>query len=282
VSRPGALGRLLANRQAAVCLGVVACYLLVAAAGALHWLPDADAAVGSSQQPPDWHRMALWLGTDVLSRSVLWRILAGTQTAVTIGFLAALISIPLGTALGLAAGWFGGRVDAFIGWLFSVVTAVPGILLIAAIAYALGKGLMAICIALAATEWVGVMRLVRGEVLKQKAQDYVLAARLAGAGPAQIMFGEIAPNVVHISIVWSSLVLLGAVKSEVILTYLGIGIQEGTSWGLLIAGAAQDLTNGIWWPLAGTVAAMFGLIYSLSVLGDALRDALDPKVGEQG
>ena len=101
---------------------------------------------------------------------------------------------------------------------------------------------------------------------------------LAGAGPARIMFGEILPNVVHLSIVWSSLVLLAAVKSEVILTYLGIGIQDGASWGLLIAGASQDLTNGIWWPLAGTVTAMFVLIYSLSVLGDALRDVLDPRL----
>lgn len=78
------------------------------------------------------------------------------------------------------------------------------------------------------------------------------------------MFGEIAPNVVPISIIWSSLVLLAAVKSEVILTYLGIGILDGSSWGLLIVGASQDLTSCIWWPLAGTVAAMFGLIYSLS------------------
>jgi peptide/nickel transport system permease protein len=118
---------------------------------------------------------------------------------------------------------------------------------------------------------------VRGEVLKHKGREYVLAAQALGAGAPRVMFGEILPNVMHVGIVTSSLVLLGAVKAEVILTYLGIGVQDGASWGLLISGASQDLTNDIWWPLAGTVTAMFGLIYSLSVVGDSLRDALDPR-----
>jgi peptide/nickel transport system permease protein len=143
----------------------------------------------------------------------------------------------------------------------------------------MGKGLTSMCLAIAATSWVGVMRLVRGEVLKHKDREYVLAARAMGVGPVRIMVSEILPNVLHVAIVMAALVLLSAVKFEVILTYLGLGIQEGTSWGLLIAGASQELTNGIWWPLAGTVAAMFALIYSLSVVGDALRDALDPRVG---
>jgi peptide/nickel transport system permease protein len=121
------------------------------------------------------------------------------------------------------------------------------------------------------------MRLVRGEVLKHKGADYVLAARSLGASSRRIMFSEILPNVVHVAIVTSSLVLLAAVKSEVILTYLGLGIQDGASWGLLIAGASQDLTNDIWAPLVGTVVAMFLLIYCLSAVGDALRDVLDPR-----
>jgi ABC-type dipeptide/oligopeptide/nickel transport system permease subunit len=159
------------------------------------------------------------------------------------------------------------------------VVSIPDILLITAISYSLGRGIESMCVALAATSWVGIMRLVRGEVLKHKGKEYVLAARMLGAGSTRIMFGEILPNVLHVGIVTSSLVLLGAVKAEVILTYLGIGVQDGASWGLLISGASQDLTNDIWWPLAGTVSAMFVLIYSLSVVGDALRDALDPRVG---
>jgi peptide/nickel transport system permease protein len=247
-------------------------------AGYAGLLPDHEAPVGGSQDAPSWS-VPLLLGTDVLGRSVFYRVLAGTQTAMTIGFLTTLLVIPFGTAMGLAAGYFGGKVDAFITWLYSVVVSIPDILLITAISYTLGRGITSLCVALAATSWVGIMRLVRGEVLKHKEREYVLAARMLGAGPARIMFGEILPNVLHVGIVTSSLVLLGAVKFEVILTYLGLGIQDGASWGLLISGASQDLTNGIWWPLAGTATAMFALIYSLSVIGDALRDALDPRVG---
>ncbi len=260
-----------------LCLVLLGVYLVITAVGYAHGLPDIDASVGGSQDPPSWHWATL-LGTDVLGRSVLFRVLAGAQTAVTIGFLTTALVIPFGTALGLAAGYFGGRVDAFITWLYSVVVSIPDILLITAISYALGKGLGSMCMALAATSWVGPMRLVRGEVLKHKGREYVLAARALGASPARVMFVEILPNVLHVAIVSATLVLLGAVKAEVILTYLGLGIQDGASWGLLIAGAAQDLTNGIWWPLAGAVTAMFLLIYALSVVGDALRDALDPRV----
>ena len=272
-----ALRALWARPHIRACLVVVATYLLIAAAGYVHLLPDADAAVGGSQDPPSWH-LATLLGTDILGRSVLWRVIAGVQTAVTIGLATTVLAVPFGTALGLAAGYFGGWVDAAINWVYSVVVSVPDILLITAISYAMGKGLSSMCVAIAATSWVAVMRLVRGEVLRHKDSDYVLAARSLGAGSRRIMFSEILPNVVHVAIVTSSLVLLASVKAEVILTYLGLGIQDGASWGLLITGASQDLTNEIWGPLAGTVTAMFLLIYSLSAIGDALRDVLDPRV----
>lgn len=273
-----ALGALWRRPTPRVCLLVLGLYTLIALAGYLQLLPDIDTPVGGSQDPPSWHWATL-LGTDILGRSVFFRVLAGTQTAMTIGFLTTALVIPFGTALGLAAGWFGGRVDAVITWFYTVVVSIPDILLITAISYAMGKGLLSMCLAIAATSWVGVMRLVRGEVLKHKHREYVLAARALGVGSVQIMAREILPNVMHVAIVMATLVLLGAVKFEVILTYLGLGIQDGASWGLLIAGASQDLVNGIWWPLAGTVAAMFAMIYALSVVGDALRDALDPKVG---
>ena len=266
------------GRQSRICLLVLLMFASIAIAGHAGLLPDHEANVGGSQDLPSWHWATL-LGTDVLGRSVFFRVLAGAQTAVTIGFITTLLVIPFGTALGLAAGYFGGWVDALITWLYSVVVSIPDILLITAISYSLGRGIESMCVALAATSWVGIMRLVRGEVLKHKGKEYVLAARVLGAGPGRIMFGEILPNVLHVGIVTSSLVLLGAVKAEVILTYLGIGVQDGASWGLLISGASQDLTNDIWWPLAGTVSAMFLLIYSLSVVGDSLRDALDPRVG---
>jgi peptide/nickel transport system permease protein len=272
-----ALAALWARPHTRACLAVAVSYLLVAVAGYAHLLPDAEAAVGGAQDPPSWH-LATLLGTDLLGRSVLWRVLAGAQTAVTIGLATTALAVPFGTALGLAAGYFGGWVDATVNWLYSVVVSVPDILLITAISYSMGKGLPSMCVAIAATSWVGIMRLVRGEVLRHKGSDYVLAARSLGASPGRIMFSEILPNVVHVAIVTSTLVLLAAVKGEVILTWLGLGVQDGASWGLLVAGASQDLANDIWGPLAGTVIAMFLLIYSLSSIGDALRDVLDPRV----
>jgi len=259
------------------CMIVLLLYLLVAVLGYAHLLPDHEASVGDAQEPPSLH-LARLLGTDILGRSVLWRVLAGAQTAVTIGLVTTALAVPFGTALGLAAGYFGGWVDAVINWVYSVVVSVPDILLITAISYAMGKGLASMCVAIAATSWVSIMRLVRGEVLKHKGSDYVLAARSLGARPSRIMFSEILPNVIHVAIITTSLVLLAAVKGEVILTYLGLGVQEGASWGLLIAGASQDLTNDVWGPLVGTVVAMFLLIYALSAIGDALRDVLDPRV----
>ena len=219
------LSALWARPRVRACIVAVALYLLVAIAGYAHLLPDAEAAVGDAQQPPGWP-LATLLGTDILGRSVLWRVLAGVQTAVTVGLATTALAVPLGTALGLAAGYFGGWADAAINWIYSVVVSVPDILLITAISYAMGKGLAAMCVA----------------------------------------------------VVTATLVLVQAVKAEVVLTYLGMGVQDGASWGLLIAGATQDLVNGIWAPLAGTVAAMFLFIYALSALGDALRDALDPRV----
>ncbi len=273
-----ALAALWRRPHVRACLLVVGLYLLVAVAGYAHLLPDAETAVGDAQQAPSWHPATL-LGTDLLGRSVLWRVLAGAQTAVTIGLATAALAVPFGTALGLAAGYVGGWVDALVNWVYSVVASVPDILLITAISYAMGKGLAAMCVAIAATSWVGIMRLVRGEVLRHRDSDYVLAARGLGAGTRRIMFSEILPNVLHVAIVTSSLVLLAAIKAEVVLTYLGLGMQDGASWGLLIAGASQDLMSGTWGPLAGTVTAMFLLIYALSAIADALRDVLDPRRG---
>ena len=128
-----ALAALWARPHLRACLGVVALYLAAAVAGWLHLLPDAEAAVGGAQDPPSWHPATL-LGTDLLGRSVLWRVLAGAQTAVTIGLATTALAVPFGTALGLAAGYFGGWVDAVVEWVYSVVVSVPDILLITAIA----------------------------------------------------------------------------------------------------------------------------------------------------
>jgi ABC-type dipeptide/oligopeptide/nickel transport system permease subunit len=265
------------KRMAVVCFFIVAVYVLTAALGWLSLLPDFQERVGESYEAPSLE-LAKILGTDIFGRSVLYKILIGTRTAITIGFFVTAISIPIGVVLGCLAGYYGGRVDAFIVWLYSVLTSIPYILLIVGISYVLGKGILSICVAMGAVGWVGLCRLIRGEVVKHKNREYVLAARMLGASDARIMFRHILPNVFHLAIITASLQVLNAIKSEVILTFLGVGIQDGASWGTMVSDATGELVNGIWWPLAGVTIAMFALMYALNVVGDSLRDALDPKL----
>ena len=272
-----ALRGLARDRLVVTCFAVIALYLAIALLGYLGALPDFQQRVGESYEPPSLEPARL-LGTDIFGRSIVYKILAGTKTAMTIGLLVTFLSLPIGVALGSIAGYYGGRIDALVVWLYSVISAIPSILLIVGISYVLEKGMASICIALGAVSWVGLCRLIRGEVLKHRDREYVLAVRLLGARDGIIMFRHILPNVVHLAIVTASLTTLSAIKSEVILTFLGVGIQDGASWGAMITDATGELVSGIWWPLAGVTVAMFLIIYALNVAGDALRDALDPKL----
>lgn len=260
-----------------ISFAIIFVYIVIAICGYADWLPDFQERVGASNEAPSLD-LAKFLGTDVFGRSVFFKILAGAKTAMTMGFLVTLIAIPIGVGLGGLAGFYGGRIDSLIVWLYSVVVSVPYILLVVAMSFALGKGLFAVCVSLGSVSWVGLCRMIRGEVLKHKSREYVLASRLIGASDTIVMFRHILPNVMHIAIITGSLMVLGAIKSEVVLTYIGVGIQDGASWGSMISSAPGELVNGIWWPLAGVVGAMFFIIYALNVVGDALRDALDPKL----
>ena len=272
------LRQMLRRKVVVFSLFVLALYVLVALAGIFNLLPDYQERIGTGYSPPTTERLALILGTDVFGRSVLYKILAGTGTAMLIGAMVPLIAVPIGVALGAIAGYYGGKIDALIVWLFSVISSLPYILIVLAISFVLGKGLIAICVAMGLVGWVGLCRLVRAELIKHREREYVLSSRLLGASDAALIFKHILPNVVHVAIITASLQVLGAIKSEVILTYLGVGIQDGASWGTMISDAAGELVQSIWWPLAGVVLAMFFVIYALNVLGDALRDALDPKL----
>lgn len=271
-----ALRRLRKKKFVMFCFGIVLFYLIIMILGYANLLPDFQARVGESYEPPSWS-FAKILGTDIFGRSVLFKILVGTQTAMTIGLAVTAITIPIGLTLGTLAGFYGGKVDTVVVFIYSVLASIPAILLFIGISYVLGKGLVSICIALASVAWIGLCRLVRGEVMKHKNREYVLAVRLLGAGDLTVM-RHILPNVFHLAIITASLTILTAIKSEVILTYLGVGIQDGSSWGTMIVDATGELVNGIWWPLLGVTIAMFIVMYALNVVGDALRDALDPKL----
>ena len=222
------------------------------------------------------------LGTDALGKDVLVETLRACRTALLIGGLTSLIYIPIGTILGLASGYFRRRTDEVITYFYSVVASVPTILLLVAIISVLGKSFLSMTCALAFTIWVGVCRLIRGETMRQTGSQYISAARALGQTHWRILTRHLLPNVMHLVLITFILGFSNLVLFEVILSYLGVGLPVGTaSWGAMIDGARGELTREpvIWWNLAAASGALFGLVLSLNLFGDALRRAFDPKRG---
>jgi peptide/nickel transport system permease protein len=231
--------------------------------------------VGASNLPPSAEHL---FGTDIFGRSVLAKVIRGTQIAMSVGLVTSMIAIPIGVILGALAGYFGGWVDDFITWLYTTFSSIPNIMLLISITMILGKGIFAVYVALGATSWVTLCRLIRGEVMKHKEREYVQAAGAIGGGHMRKLFKHILPNVTHIVIINTSLQFQFAIKSEVLLSFLGLGVQGEPSWGVMIDDAKLELARGVWWQLAGATIAMFLIVLAFNLLGDALRDALDPKL----
>ena len=234
----------------------------------------------SVQAAPEAKASTLPLGGDKWGRDVLQKTIKGTQTSVLVGLAAALLAVFIGTVLGAQAGYFGGRVDALLNWVYSVFTSIPYLLLILAIAAVLNqKGTATVVLILALTGWTGIFRLVRAEYMKHKVREYVLAADAIGAGNYARMYLHILPNVSHVVLVQLSLHVVLFIKSEVILSFLGFGVGvETVSWGSMINEAQNELLNGRWWQLAAATIAMAVLVTAFSLLTDAMRDALDPRL----
>lgn len=217
-------------------------------------------------------------GTDIFGRSVFLKMIKGAETAVAIGLATSFISLVIGTTLGAVAGYFGGIIDEIIVWFYTTFSSIPFFMLLIAIAFIMGKGTATVFISLGVTSWVGLCRIVRGEVMKHKDREYSQAANALGAGHTRKIFKHILPNISHVLIINFSLTFEAAIKSEVILSYLGLGVQGRPSWGTMIDDSKLELARGVWWQLAAATLAMFIIVLAFNILGDALRDALDPKL----
>jgi len=272
--------RLKKDKIAVASLVTVLAYALVAILSGLGIIAsDWAQEVGPSYAAPS---AEYWLGTDIFGRSVLTKVIHGTQIAMSVGLISSFIAIPIGVVLGALAGYFGGWVDEVIVWFYTTFSSIPGIMLLMSIAFVLGKGITTVYIALGLTSWVGLCRLIRGEVMKHKDREYVQAAGALGAGHGRKLFKHILPNVTHIIIIFTSLQFQIAIKSEVILSYLGLGVSGQPSWGTMIDDAKMELARGVYWQLLGATIAMFFVVLAFNILGDALRDALDPKLKGKG
>lgn len=226
-------------------------------------------------QPPS---LAHWMGTDALGRDVFRRLVQGTRIAFQVGVITSCIAIPIGVLLGLLAGYYGGRVDDVIVWLYSTFAAIPGLLFILAIAMVVGKGMAGVFLGIGLTTWVGVCRLVRAETMKHRERAYVQAARVLGYSAPRILFRHILPNIFHIVIVTFTLRFPASVGTEVFMSFLGLGVQGEPSWGIMLNNARARLWQGIWWEMTFVTVAVFLLVLAFNILGDWLRDALDPRL----
>ena len=232
--------------------------------------------------------LSLPWGGDRWGRDVLEKAIKGSQVSIAVGVAAGLCAALIGTLLGAIAGFHGGRVNDFLEWVYNVFTAIPGILLVFALAAVLrsgwlgkvfAEGIWMVVIILTVTGWTGMYRLVRAEYLKHRSREYVRAAEAIGASASSRMFVHVLPNVSHVILVQLSLLVVAFIKVEVILSFLGLGVPvDMVSWGTMLAEAQTELITGKWWQLAAATVFMAVFLTAFSMLTDSLRDALDPKL----
>jgi len=225
-------------------------------------------------------RATLPFGGDKWGHDIIKKTIKGGETSVVVGLVAALVAVALGTLFGALSGYCGGIVDDFFNWFYSVFTAIPSVLMILAVAAVLQqKGVLTIVLILGLTGWTGPYRLMRAEYIRHRAREYVMAADAIGASHWRRMFVHIFPNVSHVALVQLSILAVGFIKAEVILSFLGFGVPVGVvSWGSMLNEAQNELILGRWWQLTAAAIAMAVLVTAFSLFTDALRDALDPRV----
>ena len=263
------------DKMAVVCFIIIVIYgvlALLVATGVI--AQEFDARVGEKYLGSG---SGHWLGTDRQGRDILTRLVYSNKVAFSVGMVSSVVSVTVGTLLGSIAGYFRGKVDAVIVWLYSTIQSIPYLLLLMALTYAAGKGITGLYVAFCCTYWVGPCRVIRGEVLKLRNMEYVQAARALGLSSGAILFKHIVPNTLHLVFVNFALLFIGAIKSEVILSYLGLGVQGEPSWGTMIDQARAELVNGFFWQIGGATVAMFALVLAFNIFTDSLQDALDPR-----
>jgi peptide/nickel transport system permease protein len=219
------------------------------------------------------------LGTDALGRDVLSRLIYGARVSLLVGLTAVLIGGTLGTALGIIAGYFGGRIDAFIMRIADIQLAFPFILLAIMFLVVLGSGVLNLILILGIGQWVTYARIARAQTLSQREKEYVEAARALGARGASVMFKSILPNILAPLIVIASFNVASVILSEASLSFLGLGVPPTTpTWGGMLAESRDQLLAGRWWLAVYPGVAIALTVLAFNILGDWLRDFLDPRL----
>ena len=255
---------------------------------------DANVTQASFLPPSQIHPF----GTDLNGRDLLYRVLLGAQISLLVGVAGAVVSFALGTAYGMIAGYLGGSVDSLMMRLVDILYAIPRLIFLLILISAIDPILRATMVehglqsivgyskifiliaCLGFTEWLTMARIIRGQVLSLKSQEFVVAARSIGQTHWNIIWQHLLPNLIGVAIVYLTLTVPSVILDESFLSFLGVGVQAPlASWGLLLSDAAQVINpiKGYWWLLVFPAAAMASTLLALNFLGDGLRDAFDPR-----
>jgi len=270
------------NKGAVVGLVIVSIFLLMALlADLIAPYSPSDQFRDFTLQPPVWQEGGSWqfiLGTDVVGRDMLSRLIHGARYSFLIGFIVVALSTTGGILLGLIAGFSRGVVDAFISRLMDIILAFPSLLLALALVAILGPSLINAMIAIAIVIQPHYVRLTRASVLAEKNKDYVIAAKVIGASRMRIMFKTILPNCLSPIIVQAALSFSTAILDAAALGFLGMGAQPPTpEWGTMLADAREFILRA-WWVVTLPGLAILITVVAFNLMGDGLRDALDPKL----
>ena len=231
------------------------------------------------------HPRSHLLGTDKTGQDVLYISLKGVRTGLIVGGLTTLIAVPFAIFFGVLAGFFGGWVDDVVQYVYTTLSCIPWVLLVACFVLVFEQGIVQLCLVMGLTGWVDLCRVLRGETLKLREREYVQAALALGVSKFRVIARHVVPNLMHLVLISVVLRFSGLVLAEAVLSYIGVGVGAETySWGSMINQARGELGREpvVWWNLAAAFGAMFALVLPANLFADALRDALDPSLRVRG
>ncbi|MCA0241657.1 MAG: ABC transporter permease [Proteobacteria bacterium] len=271
--------RMFARNPSAIAGSVLlALVLLVAIAGPWVLAADPFELVAAPMTPP--FTAEAWLGTDYLGRDVLTGLIYGGRATLLVGAVAALLSVAIGITIGATAGFYGGRVDRALMRVTEFFQVLPALLFAMVVVTLFSPTLLTVTLAIGVVSWTGTARLTRAEFLKLREVEFVRAERAIGARNARIIWGVILPNALPPLVVSATLAVGVAILFEAGLSFLGLGDPNQMSWGLMIGSSRQYLLSS-WWAVTFPGAAIFVTVLAVSLIGDGLNDALNPKLRER-